>query len=199
MSSCTAVDALMTQYIDGEASDTDRRVVDAHLRACASCRTRVAAQTAVRRLVRTRAAEARAMGVSPVWRPRELAGDPAPAADWRLPRRAGWALTAAAVVLAVGVGWLAQPATVSATGMIVDSNCAERYRTGGRMETDEHECTLLCVERGAEFVFVSNSIVHQIHNQDFPDLSRLAGAPVRLVGTVAGDGIAVSRVTAARP
>ena len=78
MSSCDAVDALMTLYIDGEASHVERRAAEAHLSTCATCRTRVAAQAAVRRLVRTRAAEARAMGVSPPWRPRALGGDFAP-------------------------------------------------------------------------------------------------------------------------
>lgn len=197
MSSCDAVDALMTPYIDGEASDLERRAMEAHLSTCASCRTQVAAQAAVRRLVRARAAEARAMGVSPPWRPRAVGGDAAPRA-WRLPLRPAWALMAAAMFLAVGVVWLAQPSTVSATGIIVDSACAARYQDGGRMAGDEHECALACVERGAEFVFVSNAIVHRIRNQDFSDLPRLAGAPVRLLGTVADDGILVSQLTAAR-
>ena len=198
MSSCNAVDALMTLYIDGEASDMERRAVDAHLSSCATCRARAAGHAAVRRLVRTRAAEARAMGVPPPWRPGALGGVPAPSA-WRLPLRTGWAMMAAAVLLVVSVVWLARQSTVSATGMIVDSTCAERYRHGGRMAADEHDCTLQCVERGAEFVFVSNAIVHQIHNQDFPDLPRLAGAQVQLVGTVTDDASAVSRLTAARP
>ena len=108
-------------------------------------------------------------------------------------------MMAAAALLAVGVVRLAQPSTVSATGIIVDSTCAERYGNGGRMAADEPDCTLQCVNLGAEFVFVSHSIVHRIYNQDFPDLPSLAGAQVQLVGTVTGDAIAVSRLTAARP
>ena len=108
-------------------------------------------------------------------------------------------MAAAVLVAAVGVASLAQPTTVSATGIMVDSNCAERYRQGGRRATDEHDCTLPCVGRGAKFVFVSESIVHPIHNQDFPDLLRPAGAQVQMVGTLADDAIVVSRLTAARP
>ena len=37
MSSCDAVDALMTPYIDGEASDTERHAVEAHLSTCPTC------------------------------------------------------------------------------------------------------------------------------------------------------------------
>ncbi len=74
-----------------------------------------------------------------------------------------------------------------------DTDMADGWRQ------DEHDCALRCVDRRAEFVFVSESIVHQIHNQDFPDFLRLAGAQVQMVGTVADDAIMVSRLTAARP
>ncbi len=69
------------------------------------------------------------------------------------------------------------------------------------MPGDEHDCTLLCVERGAEFVFVSNGNVRPIRNQDFSDLPTHAGAHVQLLGTVtvANDAVVVSRLTAIRP
>ena len=76
MRNCDAVEALMTRYVDGEAPEVDRRAVEVHLSTCVPCRTRVAAQVAVRRLVRTRAARARALGVSPPWRPRAIGFSP---------------------------------------------------------------------------------------------------------------------------
>jgi hypothetical protein len=106
---------------------------------------------------------------------------------------------AASVLLVVGVVWLVRPAAVSATGIIVDSACAARYQNGGRMAADEHDCTLRCVDRGAEFVFVSNAVVRPIRNQDFADLPRLAGTPVQLSGTMANDAIVVSQLAAVRP
>jgi anti-sigma factor RsiW len=54
MSSCTSIDPFVTQYVDGELAAADRAVVDDHLRRCAPCYTRVAAEAAARDLVRSR-------------------------------------------------------------------------------------------------------------------------------------------------
>lgn len=57
MRSCDALDPLVTPYIDGELPDDDRRAVEAHLRACAPCHSRVIAERAVHELIRERQPE----------------------------------------------------------------------------------------------------------------------------------------------
>jgi anti-sigma factor RsiW len=54
MASCASIDSLVTPYIDGELAAADRAVVVEHLRRCAPCHARVAAEAAVRDLVRSR-------------------------------------------------------------------------------------------------------------------------------------------------
>jgi anti-sigma factor RsiW len=54
MPNCQAIDPLVTPYVDHELPDADRLRVDAHLRACAPCHSRVAAEQAVRNLVHAR-------------------------------------------------------------------------------------------------------------------------------------------------
>jgi anti-sigma factor RsiW len=54
MSDCTSIDPLVTPYVDGELSVPDRTRVDEHLRRCAPCYSRIAAEGAVRDLMRAR-------------------------------------------------------------------------------------------------------------------------------------------------
>jgi len=54
MSDCTSIDPLVTPYVDGELSAADRTRVDDHLRRCAPCYSRIAAEGAVRDLMRAR-------------------------------------------------------------------------------------------------------------------------------------------------
>ena len=51
---CRRIDPLVTPFVDGELADADRRAVDEHLRACPPCHSRVAAERAVRELIRAR-------------------------------------------------------------------------------------------------------------------------------------------------
>jgi anti-sigma factor RsiW len=56
MSDCSSIDPLITPYIDGDIGAAERQRVDAHVRACAPCHSRVAAEQAVRELLRDRRA-----------------------------------------------------------------------------------------------------------------------------------------------
>jgi anti-sigma factor RsiW len=59
-SGCAAIEARVTPYVDGELAAGDRAVVDAHVTACGRCRSRVAAERAVRELIDARKASLRA-------------------------------------------------------------------------------------------------------------------------------------------
>jgi anti-sigma factor RsiW len=54
MRNCHSLDPLVTPFVDGELADADRRDVEDHLRVCAPCHSRVAAERAVHDLVRER-------------------------------------------------------------------------------------------------------------------------------------------------
>jgi anti-sigma factor RsiW len=51
MSDCRRIEPLVTPFIDGELADGDRDVVARHLRLCAPCASRAAAERAVRSLI----------------------------------------------------------------------------------------------------------------------------------------------------
>jgi len=52
MPDCKTIDPLVTPYVDGELAETDRRNVDEHVHRCPPCHSRVAAERAVRALIR---------------------------------------------------------------------------------------------------------------------------------------------------
>jgi anti-sigma factor RsiW len=118
---CRRLDSLVTPYVDGQLSDADRRAVEAHLRACSPCHSRVGAERAVRELIQTQKAalgrpcapsalrahcsqiSARAGGGAPPAAARGGAAAPA-----SFVRRAAPLALAASVALLVGGGFLYQ-------------------------------------------------------------------------------------------
>ena len=69
-SDCTAVDPLITPYIDGDIGASERRLVDEHVRACPPCHSRVAAERAIRELMLTKRTELATGSASPALRDR---------------------------------------------------------------------------------------------------------------------------------
>jgi anti-sigma factor RsiW len=51
MPNCLSIDPLVTAYVDGVIAASDRSLVDQHVRVCATCRSRIAAELAVRGLL----------------------------------------------------------------------------------------------------------------------------------------------------
>ena len=122
MSNCTSIDPLVTLYVDGELSSTERAFVEDHLHHCPPCRSRVDAEGAVRGILHERRSDltaerasaslrlqCRSLAEHGAVRPNESASSPpsvrAANARWRAPWRAGWAplaLTASLVLLAAG-------------------------------------------------------------------------------------------------
>ena len=70
MPDCTSIDSLITPYIDGDIGAPERRLVDEHVRACAPCYSRVAAERAVFELMKTRRGELAGDTASPALRDR---------------------------------------------------------------------------------------------------------------------------------
>jgi anti-sigma factor RsiW len=54
MPNCQSIDPLVTQYVDGELAAGELAIIEQHLRVCPPCHSRVAAESAVRALIRTR-------------------------------------------------------------------------------------------------------------------------------------------------
>lgn len=189
MTECQALDLLITPYVDDEAGERERQIVEGHLAACAACRGRVAAESSARHTLRTHAALARTRGGDPAWRPRTfrlgkpslLAAHPA-------------AFSAAAAAIAVIAVVLLRPASVSAIGVIGDSHCGLAHRYTAQNDGDNGLCTTRCVAHGAKFVLVAGNQIVPIANQDFPDLPRFANARVELFGTRSSDGFTISRL-----
>jgi anti-sigma factor RsiW len=146
MRSCQDLDPLVTPFIDGELSDAERRAVGDHLRVCAPCHSRVAAEQAVHDLLRERRTDlcaAAAPGAlrtrccesarktsaqhlaPPTAAPRTAPGTPAPstsapfrARPW-ISRATPWAV-AASLVLVVGGAFLYQATEASSRVLVAE-------------------------------------------------------------------------------
>jgi anti-sigma factor RsiW len=123
---CRRLNPLVTPYVDGELSETERQQVDRHLRACPPCHSRVAAERAVHELIRgqrdalsapcaSSALHARCSGYA-----KRPDGAPAGAAAsvWRA--RLTPLAAAASLVLIVGVAFLYQLTAASSRVMAAE-------------------------------------------------------------------------------
>ena len=128
---CKSLDPLVTPYIDGELTGADRSAVDAHLRACAPCHSRVAAERATHELIRAHKSALEAPRAPDPLRARchELArtsvvshqssvGSPSRQSSWRA-RLTPMAL-AASLVIVVGGAFVYQATEVSARVMAAE-------------------------------------------------------------------------------
>src|SRR5919199_1090699 len=120
MRNCNSIDPLVTPFVDGELTGADRDAVVEHTRVCAPCHSRIAAERAVRDLIRSRrealardaapaalrdkcreaAARAETRGASRLQRAAAWFR-PAHAQPWRV-RLAPYALAASLVVIVAG-------------------------------------------------------------------------------------------------
>jgi anti-sigma factor RsiW len=106
MPDCHRIDPLVTPYVDGDISATDRDLVARHLNACRLCRGRIHAEQAVHALIRARRSALGDDAVPPALRARcaslgrstaSILGAP----TWRA-RAMGVALAASLVLLVAG-------------------------------------------------------------------------------------------------
>jgi anti-sigma factor RsiW len=108
MSDCASIDPLITPYIDGDIDAPARLRVDDHVRRCPPCHSRVAAERAVRNLMRARRAEIATDAASETLRARCAAlraavGAASRPSVWRA-RMKPLAIAAGVVLVAGGVG-----------------------------------------------------------------------------------------------
>ncbi|MGH9395657.1 MAG: hypothetical protein ACRD18_02230 [Terriglobia bacterium] len=87
-------------------------------------------------------------------------------------------------------GCLAFSAT-SMVGVVSDSMCGLKHSHASKAAAT---CVASCVQKGAKYVLVSHGKVYQVDPQS--DFADYAGRMVRVHGTVTGDSIAVTSVTA---
>jgi hypothetical protein len=184
---------VLTSYVDNEVSAGERLGVEDHLERCNGCRRRVSREQAVRQRLRRWSAEMRGEGVTLSW----PAGAEAP------PRRVGTMLrrgvvSTAAIALALVVWnrWSGDAgAAFAAHGLITDSRCASGHTPSASAlgNMSRGDCVRRCVEMGSQYVFVSQGVVYSIRNQDFAELTDLAGQDVQLKGKVRQRELTVSQ------
>jgi hypothetical protein len=110
------------------------------------------------------------------------------------------------IAMIVGLGVLVSvsvaaqnPGEQTWTGKISDSMCKDKHPAGeheGKKMTDA-DCTLVCVKKGAKYVFVSGGKVYQLANQSSKTIASHAGEEVKLTGAMKGDTITATKITAA--
>lgn len=111
-----------------------------------------------------------------------------------------WTVALTLAMLVSAGSMLAGQRTETWTGKISDSSCGASHDAmteHGKKGTDK-DCTLMCVKKGAKYVFVTGGQVRPIANQDFKDLQQFAGDTVKLTGELKNDAITVSRIEKAQ-
>jgi anti-sigma factor RsiW len=140
MSDCSSIDPLITPYVDGDIAAAERQRVDAHVRRCPPCHSRVAAEQAVRDLLHVRRTALSTGSASVALRERCTAlGN----ANARMPQHratAAWHARvaplafAAALVLAVGGAFL-YVSTDRSTRLLAAELTADHVKCFGVMNT----------------------------------------------------------------
>jgi len=82
-------------------------------------------------------------------------------------------------------------------GAISDSKCNGKHTAehDGKKMTDV-ECTKVCMNKGAKYVFVSDGKVYQLANQTSRTIASHAGQQVELSGTIEGETITAKSIKA---
>ena len=99
------------------------------------------------------------------------------------------------LLLAGGLSLSASPGGPPKTfvGTISDSMCAAKHMMPGKSDKD---CTLECVKEGSKYILVDpKGKIYQLTDQKKPE--SFAGAKVKVTGTLSGDTITVTSISAA--
>lgn len=89
-----------------------------------------------------------------------------------------------AVCIACGLSFAAQ----TWAGEVTANMCGKSHM--------DPKCIRNCIKAGEKYVFVSKGKILEIQNQDFADLEKHAGHPVKLTGTLSPSGktVIVSKI-----
>jgi hypothetical protein len=98
-----------------------------------------------------------------------------------------------ALVLAISVSFAFRPDEVHLKGVIEDSTCANSH---SQMTPKDSRvaCVKKCIKSGATAVLVVGDKIYKIANQK--DVMKYAGEDVAVDGTVTGDTIQVTKISA---
>jgi len=100
------------------------------------------------------------------------------------------------VLLAVAIIVLAAAKSQTFTGEVSDSMCGAKH-----MMDNKAECTRTCVSKGSNYALVVGDKVYTLNTTDkaaLGELNTLAGEQAKVTGTMNGDAIEVSKVSAAK-
>jgi anti-sigma factor RsiW len=151
MIDCQTLDPLVTPYVDGELDAARRDAVEAHLRRCAPCHSRVAAEQSVREVIRARRDALTKTGAPPALRARCAAMTRTPPVRaWRA-RAIPFAL-AATLTLVVGGTSLYEVTDRSATVMAAELTADHIKCFGVNRLLDTHD-SAATVERSIGSTF----------------------------------------------
>jgi len=154
MSDCRSIDPLITPYVDEDIDAAGRFRVDEHVRRCPPCHSRVAAERAVRTLMRTRRTEISRGVASPDLRARCLALRAAKASGassaWRA--RMKPLAIAASLVLVVG-GAFVYEATEHSTRLLAAELIADHVKCFGVNAVIGTNSDVVAIERAMASTF----------------------------------------------
>ena len=105
------------------------------------------------------------------------------------------------LLTALAVAWSASAALAQQktwTGFIGDSKCGATHKAmqEHNAKLTNRDCTEACVKTGGEYILSSNGKVYKLENQKDPALAELAGKTVTVAGTIKGDTITASKISA---
>jgi hypothetical protein len=118
-----------------------------------------------------------------------------------LNQRVGEALAAIACVLAIVIATLGAAAIAEQSvqpqqtyeGVVTDTRCGAKHSAAiGKTAAD---CTRACVHGGAEFALVDGDKIYRLEGDQML-LKRAAGQRVKVVGTLNGDRLTVTSISA---
>jgi len=102
-------------------------------------------------------------------------------------------LLSAVLVAAISVSFGFRPDEVHLKGVIEDSTCANSHSQMSPLDS-RVACVKKCLKSGASAVLVVGDKIYKIANQKF--VLKWAGQDVAVDGTVTGDTIQVTKITA---